>query len=263
MGKTFVIADCHGAYRALKQCLQRSNFDYDNDLLINLGDVCDGWTETKLCVDELLKIKHRVDILGNHDWWFLEYIIRNEDETNSFEGQQIWLSQGGYNTLKSYEDVYNGKGWTSKKTYTIPESHKEYFKNLQTYYLDDKKRLFVHGGIPVGGGKKSLERKSQEFFMWDREFIQACIAKQSYIDRGYKKNYKMHEFKEVFVGHTTVEMFRKNGKVCYEPLNGCNAWLLDTGGGWSGKLTILDVDTKEYWQSDFVYTLYPNEKGRG
>ncbi len=49
MGKTFVIGDIHGAYRALRQCLERSTFDFEKDRLICLGDVCDGWPETKAC----------------------------------------------------------------------------------------------------------------------------------------------------------------------------------------------------------------------
>jgi serine/threonine protein phosphatase 1 len=47
------------------------------------------------------------------------------------------------------------------------------------------------------------------------------------------------------------------------PLRYCEVTDLDTGGGWEGKLTIMDLDTREFWQSDFVYTLYPEEKGRG
>ena len=34
------------------------------------------------------------------------------------------------------------------------------------------------------------------------------------------------------------------------------------GLGFEGRLTIMDVDTKEFWQSDDLRTLYPNEKGR-
>jgi serine/threonine protein phosphatase 1 len=33
---------------------------------------------------------------------------------------------------------------------------------------------------------------------------------------------------------------------------------MDTGAGWAGKLTIMDVQTKEYWQSDPVQSLYPD-----
>jgi serine/threonine protein phosphatase 1 len=46
MSKTFVIGDIHGAYLALKQVLERSDFDYENDLLITIGDIVDGWSDS-------------------------------------------------------------------------------------------------------------------------------------------------------------------------------------------------------------------------
>lgn len=45
-------------------------------------------------------------------------------------------------------------------------------------------------------------------------------------------------------------------------MQGTNVWNIDTGAGFKGKLTIMDADTKEFWQSDPVPELYPNEKGR-
>ena len=45
-------------------------------------------------------------------------------------------------------------------------------------------------------------------------------------------------------------------------MNVFNIWNIDTGAGFSGKLTILNVDSKEYWQSDFTKSLYPAEYGR-
>jgi serine/threonine protein phosphatase 1 len=45
-------------------------------------------------------------------------------------------------------------------------------------------------------------------------------------------------------------------------MQGCNVWNIDTGAGFHGKLTALDISTKEFWQSDPVPALYPNEKGR-
>jgi len=38
--------------------------------------------------------------------------------------------------------------------------------------------------------------------------------------------------------------------------------MMDTGAGWNGRLTIMNTDTKEYFQSDKVNDLYPNERGR-
>jgi Calcineurin-like phosphoesterase. len=70
-GKTFVVGDIHGAHKALVQVLERSGFDKENDLLITLGDIADGWSEVYEVVEELLTIKHRIDIIGNHDEWDL------------------------------------------------------------------------------------------------------------------------------------------------------------------------------------------------
>jgi len=71
--KALVIGDIHGAYRALMQCFERSGFNKENDRLILLGDICDGYPEVKQCIDELLKVKYCDLIIGNHDLWALEW----------------------------------------------------------------------------------------------------------------------------------------------------------------------------------------------
>ena len=43
---------------------------------------------------------------------------------------------------------------------------------------------------------------------------------------------------------------------------GCNVGNLDTGAAFTGKLSLMDINTKEFWQSDPVWKLYPGEKGR-
>jgi serine/threonine protein phosphatase 1 len=39
-------------------------------------------------------------------------------------------------------------------------------------------------------------------------------------------------------------------------------WNVDTGAAFKGPLTIMDVDTKEFWQSEPLNTLYFDEKGK-
>jgi serine/threonine protein phosphatase 1 len=63
--------------------------------------------------------------------------------------------------------------------------------------------------------------------------------------------------KEIFIGHTSTLLWKKT-----EPIHAANIWNLDTGAGSHGKLTIMDVETKQYYQSDLASLLYPNEKGR-
>ena len=36
--RIFVVGDIHGAYKAFKQCLERSGFDYNNDRLVVIGE---------------------------------------------------------------------------------------------------------------------------------------------------------------------------------------------------------------------------------
>jgi serine/threonine protein phosphatase 1 len=41
-----------------------------------------------------------------------------------------------------------------------------------------------------------------------------------------------------------------------------NVWNVDTGAAFKGKLTALEINTNQYWQTDPVWKFYPNEKGR-
>ena len=94
--RKFVIGDIHGAYRALLECFEKVNFNYKDDILICLGDVCDGWPEVNKSIDELLKIDNLVYILGNHDDWALKWFINGD-------APDIWLVQGGSSTIKIYK----------------------------------------------------------------------------------------------------------------------------------------------------------------
>ena len=58
-------------------------------------------------------------------------------------------------------------------------------------------------------------------------------------------------YQDIFVGHTPTQNFGSDIL-----LNLGNLWMMDTGAGWSGKLSIMNVDTKEFWQSDPVTELY-------
>lgn len=93
-GRTFCCGDIHGAHKALVQCLERSGFDKENDTLIQLGDVVDGWSEMYECVEELLTIKNLISIKGNHDEVFRIWLERG---VHMFD----W-SQGGRAVITSY-----------------------------------------------------------------------------------------------------------------------------------------------------------------
>lgn len=225
MGKTFVMGDIHGACRALRQCLERSGFNVEKDHLISLGDVCDGWPETRECIDVLQTLKNLTYIFGNHDYWTLEWMTSGQVE-------DIWFRQGGEATIKSYPDG-------------VPEEHRKFLEDALQYFLLGNS-LFVHAGIQT---QTPLSQQDNEIFLWDRNLARTALD-------FYLKQLpgKLTEFDEVYLGHTPVPFSA--------PIHAGGVWLMDTGAGWSGVLSMMDIETKEVFRSDPVPSLYPGVQGR-
>lgn len=244
-GRTLICGDIHGANRALLQCLERANFDNEIDTLIQLGDVADGWDETSECVDTLLSIKNLISIRGNHDVWCHDWF-------KSGATPILWTEQGGKATMESY--IKSGK--------IADNFHRMFWEEQKDWHIDEQNRLFIHAGwdykylpfpegaaYPVNAGSVAKECH------WDRSLLQGATS----ASQGGRKNDGVFnatkEFKEVYIGHTAIQDSL--------PKQFCNVWNLDTGAGWYGKLTIMDIDTKEFWQSNFSTLLYPESLGRG
>ncbi|HLN19155.1 MAG TPA: metallophosphoesterase [Patescibacteria group bacterium] len=231
--KTFVMGDPHGALRAIKQVLERASFDYEKDRLIVLGDVADGWPEVAESLEFIItEVKNLVYIRGNHDQWLKEWLKygRRPD---------IWTLQGGQNSITSYLN--------HPQFPDIAKKHLEFFKMTKCYHLDEKNRLFVHGGVDLD---KKLEDNTKMYLMWDRDLWE----KRHSSDTSRKS---IMRFKEIFVGHTSIYRFS------HRPIHYNNIWFMDTGGGWEGVLSVMNIDTKEIFQSDVVKDLYPESRGRG
>jgi len=227
-GNTFVVGDIHGAYRAFIQCLEKAKFDYNNDLLISLGDVFDGWSEPDKVIDEMLKISNLIYIRGNHDEFALKWaetgIVTND-----------WILNSGLTTINCYPGG-------------IPDKHLNVIKDSGYYYLLDN-ILFVHGGIEPDA---DIKQQQKETLMWDRNLFSLAIY--YYLN---KKEFHVNGFDEIYIGHSPLHRFN-----IYHPVNSGNVWLMDTGAGWNGCLSMMNIVTHEFFTSDIVTDLYPDEKGR-
>jgi serine/threonine protein phosphatase 1 len=211
---TYAIGDIHGNYLGLMDVLKKCNFDNDNDTLISLGDVCDGGILTRKVIDKLLTIQNVINVKGNHDEWSLQWMKTGIE-------LPVWWHQGGRATAQSYDFKFKN----------VPRSHIEFLDRSLPYFIDSQNRVFVHGGFdPL----KPIVIQPIEVLTWDRSLF--CDYAPKNIIKGYN---------HVFVGHTTTQVFKTDQPVTFN-----NLTALDTGGGWNGKLTIMDVDTYEFWQSD-------------
>lgn len=243
--RRLVMGDIHGAYKALKQCLQRSGFDYENDLLIQLGDVVDRYPQSYECVEELLKIKHLLALKGNHDDWFNEFL--------KTDFHPYFWNHGGEGTLVSYLDhagksgrlFPSGSGFKSALDSTdIPASHKAFFNDQRPYYIDEELRCFVHAGFNAG---LPFHAQNTADYYWDRSLWENAVRLQE-----NSKQFPIRSnFKEIYIGNTPTTKLNTD-----QPLNAFHIYNLDTGCGHSGRLTIMDIETKLFWQSDLTSDLY-------
>ncbi len=221
--KRYAVSDVHGNHKALKQVLKESKFNYDKDELIIVGDIVDGYNCSYECVEEILKIKNTVFIIGNHDVWWMNHMANGWAE-------EIWLQQGGVET----KDSYNLQGYYYGK---LPQSHKDFFnKGVYWYETDDMKMLFVHGGFNY---PKMPWDTDKETLVWDRDLLWRA-----------RSGLKMPEWKKVFLGHTANEY--GNLIVMDEhPGEAAKVIQLDCGAGYRGRLCLYNIDTDECFFSDY------------
>jgi serine/threonine protein phosphatase 1 len=241
MQQTFVIGDIHGGLAALKQVIERSPI-HPEDTLIFLGDYVDGWPESFQVIEFLIALAKKlrcVFLKGNHDACCEEWLTTGSMPHSAY-------AYGGQATIASY----------AQATPEQLQQHIKFFQSLRYYFIDTDNRLFVHAGFTSVHGPQQEHNK--ETLIWERTLWEMALGMDKTLTPDspyYPKRLKL--FHQIFIGHTPT--LRVN---IFTPMNIHNVWNIDTGAAFNGSLTILQVDTKQYWQSDRVQSLYENIIGR-
>ncbi len=241
MNRTIVIGDIHGGLKALIQLLQKIDIS-PNDKLIFLGDYVDGWSDSANTVTYLIELAKQntcVFIRGNHD-------DLTEAWLKTGDLNEQWLQHGGQSSI----DAYRNFSSEEKK------AHLDFYSQMVDYYVDKNNNLFVHAGFT------NIRGPEQEYFpktlFWDRTLWEMVLAldKKLAKDNDYYPK-RLLLFEEIFIGHTPVTRIGKE-----KPVNIANVWNTDTGAAFKGRISAVEIKTKEIWQSDPVHELYPDEEGR-
>lgn len=241
MNRTLVFGDIHGGLKALRQLFEKAAIT-TKDRLIFLGDYVDGWNDTPEVLDFLIELNQShqcVFMRGNHDELLYQYLTKGTADIR-------WKKHGGASSIICYSTVSQER----------KNKHIQFLESLLNYHIDDQNRLFVHAGFT------STEGVLSEFFptmlYWDRTLWETALALNPELDRNslsYPKRFLI--YKEIFIGHTPLTRIGET-----LPKSKASVWNLDTGAAFKGPLTVMDVDTKRYWQSQNVYEFYPDENGR-
>ena len=219
----WILGDVHARIDALEQVFERAKFQED-DLLISIGDIVDRGHEPFECVEFLSKIKNKVLIRGNHDEYFYDYIRGGKHKLINDHGTAITLMK--YRPLSVEMKI---------------EVEKFFSQQVYYYILEDK--CFVHGGFDRNF---SIKTQDSDTLIWDRELWSEAMKSQV----GDRLEFE-DGFKTIFIGHTPTIAFNSD-----KPLFYGGVWNVDTGAGFNdGKMTLLNIDTFDYFQSDTIGTI--------
>lgn len=242
---TYIIGDIHGGLKALKQVIRRVPLEAD-DRLIFLGDYVDGWSESSGVIGYLMQLEQEykcIFIKGNHDAWCEEWLEgKNPDP--------YWLIHGGQASVDSYASIFGAER----------DRHIDFYNRMRMYHEEETpeglKHLFVHAGFTSMHGP--VREHHPESLCWDRTLWELAMAVDGRIgkeDPVYPK--RLHLYDTVFIGHTPTTNYHIE-----IPMQRCDVWNVDTGAAFLGRITVMDIETKVFWQSDPVHSHYPREKGR-
>lgn len=151
----FIIGDIHGHFVKLKKILSSIKGDInDDDIIIFLGDYIDRGPASFEVIEHLIELSaayRTIFLTGNHEDMFIRFVNKGDNYYN-------YIRNGGMFTIKSYIRNLN--------TFTIPESHKEFYNNLKLYY-ESSDFIAVHAGL--NPEVESIEDQKRYDLIWIRE----------------------------------------------------------------------------------------------
>ena len=240
MGRRLIFGDLHGSYRALMEVLENADFNPSEDTLYSVGDIADRGPDTVRLIRFLEALPDYRPVLGNHDIWLRDYLV-------SGLCPPVWIdSNGGARTVKDFIR----SGVSGSERVMMGE-----WLSMAPYVRIDEHFIVIHGGIPQFWTMTELEKIASlspstvgyaaaedpaSSPLWNRSYLQSAMAFEKGADPAVLQ-VPLDTSKRIFIGHTPIN----------QPFHSERYHLtaVDTGTGHGRKLTVMDMDTYEYWQA--------------
>ena len=157
--ETYIVTDIHGCYLTLLNLLEVMGVKPE-DTLVNLGDVIDRGPRIKESLDYFKNRPNTVNILGNHEYHFLDYVIKGFGPNNHF-----MFLQGLKETVEQLKDsiqIYSDFIRTWKRFVIITEP---------------KPYVFCHSTYPWKDSENGI---FNELHLWERWYYECPEEYQNY-----------------------------------------------------------------------------------
>lgn len=217
-GKLWAVGDIHGCYNLLMTRLKEIGFDFENDLLVAVGDLVDRGTQNEECVS-LIDEPWFTSVKGNHE----DLVIMGDVNRSYFNCH-----------------IQNGGEWFYDLDYQV---QREIIKKLKTLPIaleinyKGKKFGFVHGHIEQNDWDEFKDElnnfdKAQHIIDHKRFPIELAMWGRERLNDENLQYTHVSGVDAVIMGHTVTQ----------KPCKRDNCYWIDTGAVHWGTMTILDLE---------------------
>ncbi len=181
-----------------------------DDTVVTLGDYVDRGPDSSGVLDRLCELRDTTNFIALRG----NHEIAMLAALQSRQGLDDWLGIGGDATLRSYN---------TSSVNDIPRHHVEFIESLLPWH-EAERHFFVHANAEPD---RDLDEQDDYTLYWQHLYLAPARHKTG---------------RTMICGHTS----QRSGM----PRNWGTAVIVDTGAGYGGWLTCLDVRTGHYWQAD-------------
>lgn len=172
--KYLILSDIHGNLPALESVIKK---EIDVQGYINLGDVVNYGPWSNECVDLLDSLTNTINILGNHEEYFIEgrFNLKNKlvnsffqhtypsflrlDKIKSYKKTMNFMDFKITHNLKDKTYIFNDSPVNIQENCMIGHSHQQYFRKVED-------KLLINPGS-VGQNRKFINLSN--YIIWDIE----------------------------------------------------------------------------------------------
>lgn len=228
--RTFVVGDIHGYASKLRKLLPLLKARAESgDALVFVGDYIDRGPDSRGVIDIVLELMTGgwdgpvTALMGNH-----EEIMLDSLQKRPKYGNDVWMQNGGYDTIVSYTTGPVNKQWLS----AVPPSHLEFLRGLGRWH-EDENGIYVHAGLPPGVEPEDADDDDR---LWIRApFIESDYAWDKVVVFGHTPQYD-----------EPTTMIIDMEKLPWRPLDRPEKIGIDTGVAYGGLLSAVILPEREF-----------------
>ena len=245
--RTFLVSPIRGALLSFIEAFDKLEFNFNEDLLIFMGDYTGEWAHGPETISYLWGLRARCKVkplflMGKEDYYVKHWLDNGEQHLS-------WLSSASSNTRRQLSAADAHKNPIFKRFYNA----------LIPYFVDNNNNAYVTGGFEHNEG---LGNESVTSYLWNYTLWNSALTlHRTYKSGNLGKGSKYHKYNTIYIAGSSTIITSKINDLDVEdytkPITACNVYNINTGtNSKSGKISIVHVDSGIVRQSEEIGNTY-------